>query len=401
LQPAARQERFLWRSIKSKDSEMTQFFGANKFKFGVFGLNCAGGMTPSRAPERWRANWTEMVKVAQMADDAGIEFLLPIAKWHGLGGEADMWGRSFETFTQAAALGALTENIGVFVTAHVSLLTPAFAAKAIATIDHVTNGRAGLNVVCGWNPDEFKLHGITLDGEHRYARGLEWFKIYDKLLAGGPDFDWKSDLFDMQGLKTDPLPVQPRPPVMSAAQSGDGQNFAAEIADILFTAMYSFEQIAETLERVGHLEQTYNRRPDVYVTTQFVCRPTRKEAEEYAHYYAVEMADPDAVSYFARQRAGTISSSTKKGETASDRAVKALSKPESRSYPGMFPSQYPLIGTPDDIVAQLTRLADMGVAGSTLVFLNYLEEMPYFLQEVLPRMEKSGLRRPYVAPSTS
>src|ERR1700730_735059 len=126
---------------------MAGSFGSNRFKFGVFGINCSGGMTPSRAPERCRADWDEMVAVAQMADEAGVEFLLPIAKWHGLGGEADMWGRSFETFTQASALGALTKHTGLFVTAHVSLVTPAFAAKAIATIDHVTQGRAGLNVL--------------------------------------------------------------------------------------------------------------------------------------------------------------------------------------------------------------------------------------------------------------
>ena len=229
---------------------MGRFFGSNRFKFGLFGLNCSGGMTPSRAPERWRADWKDIVKVAQLADEAGVEFLLPIAKWRGLGGEANMWGRSFETFTQAAALGALTRRVGVFVTAHISLITPAFAAKAVATIDHVTQGRAGLNIVCGWNPDEFRLHGISLEGGDRYSRGLEWFRIYDKLLDGGPPFDWTSDTFDMRGLSTDPLPVQrPRPPVMSAAQSGDAQLFAAQVADILFTAMYSFEQVEETTKR--------------------------------------------------------------------------------------------------------------------------------------------------------
>ena len=380
-------------SYQSKGMVVTTFFGDNRFKFGVFGLNCAGGMTPSRAPERWRAEWDDMVAVARMADDAGIEFILPIAKWHGLGGQADMWGRSFETFTQAAALGALTKTIGVFVTAHVSLITPAFAAKAIATIDHVTHGRAGLNVVCGWNPDEFKLHGVTLDGEHRYGRGLEWFKIYDKLLEGGPDFDWTTDMFDMRGLSTNPLPVQrPRPAVMSAAQSGDGQAFAAQIADILFTAMYSFDQVADTLSRVGGLAKAHHRRPDVYVTTQMVCRPTRKEAEDYAHYYAVDMADLDAVSYFARQKASTASTSTKVGETSTDRVFATSTGVPDRRYPGMFPSQYPIVGAPDDIVTQLERLADMGVAGSTLVFLNYRDEMPYFVQEVLPRMERRGLR---------
>jgi dimethylsulfone monooxygenase len=373
---------------------MGQFFGANTFKFGLFGLNCAGGMTPSCAAERWRADWDEIVAVATMADDVGVEFLLPIAKWHGLGGKANMWGRSFETFTQAAALGALTKNIGIFVTAHVSLITPAFAAKAIATVDHASHGRAGLNIVCGWNPDEFKLHGVTLNGERRYDRGIEWFKIYTKLLEGGPEFDWKGDFFDMPGLSTDPLPVQqPRPPVMSAAQSGDGQVFAAQAADILFTSMQSVEQARDTLERSHRLAETYGRRPDVYVQTQLVCKPTRKEAEEYAHYYAVDMADPDALAYFARQKATTVSASTKTGDTAADRAVAAtLSGAQKRPFPGMFPGMYPIIGTPDDMVAEFEKLAALGIAGSTLVFLNYLDELPYFVQEVFPRMERAGLR---------
>ena len=102
------------------------FFGTNAYKFGLFGANCAGGMTLSAAPERWRADWDETVQAYQMADAAGIEFILPIAKWRGLGGKSDMWGRSFETFTHSAAVGAITQRIGVFVTAHIPIITPAF-----------------------------------------------------------------------------------------------------------------------------------------------------------------------------------------------------------------------------------------------------------------------------------
>jgi alkanesulfonate monooxygenase SsuD/methylene tetrahydromethanopterin reductase-like flavin-dependent oxidoreductase (luciferase family) len=374
---------------------MNQFFGNNRFKFALFGLNCSGGMTPSCAKERWRADWDEIVQVAYLADKAGIEILLPIAKWRGLGGKTDMWGRSFETFSQAAALGAITQYIGIFVTAHVSLITPAFAAKSIATIDHITHGRAGLNIVCGWNPDEFSLHGVTIDGERRYERGRDWFHIYDRLLEGGPEFDWTSEFFNMTGLATNPLPIQRRPPVMSAAQSGDGQIFAAEAADILFTSVKSLNQGAQTLARLRGLAQTYGRTPDVYIETQLVCKPTRKEAQEYAHYYAVEMADSDALAYFAKQRASTMSKSTKAGETNSDRVLKeGLSQTSKPAFPGMFPGMYPIIGTPDDMVTEFEKLANVGIAGSTLVFLNYLQELPFFVQEVFPRMERVGLRMP-------
>jgi alkanesulfonate monooxygenase SsuD/methylene tetrahydromethanopterin reductase-like flavin-dependent oxidoreductase (luciferase family) len=62
---------------------------------------------------------------------------------------------------------------------------------------------------------------------------------------------------------------------------------------------------------------------------------------------------------------------------------------------------YPIVGSPDDIVADIKKLAALGIAGSTLVFLNYEHELPYFIQEVFPRMEKIGLRAHAVAADTA
>ena len=155
------------------------------FKLGVFSANCDGGLTMSLAPERWRADWDDIVAMTRIADEAGMEFILPVAKWRGFQGKANIYGHSFETLTHGAALGALTRRIAIFSTVHVPLVTPAFGAKAIATIDHVTHGRAGLNIVCGWNQEEFDLHGVTIDQDRRYEHGLEWFKVWSRLLEGG------------------------------------------------------------------------------------------------------------------------------------------------------------------------------------------------------------------------
>jgi alkanesulfonate monooxygenase SsuD/methylene tetrahydromethanopterin reductase-like flavin-dependent oxidoreductase (luciferase family) len=82
-------------------------------------------------------------------------------------------------------------------------------------------------------------------------------------------------------------------------------------------------------------------------------------------------------------------------ETAADRAsVAKVSGMKDENYPGLFPSMYPIVGSPDDIVEQIGRLVELGVAGSTLVFLNYLDELPYFVAEVLPRLQRVGLRGP-------
>ncbi|WP_052816623.1 LLM class flavin-dependent oxidoreductase [Sphingobium fuliginis] len=73
--------------------------GANKLKLGLFGLNCSGGLTMTKAAERWDPSWRNNETAAKLADDAGLEFVLPIARWLGYKGETDTEGTTFETLT--------------------------------------------------------------------------------------------------------------------------------------------------------------------------------------------------------------------------------------------------------------------------------------------------------------
>ena len=109
---------------------LNPILGPNRFKFGLFNANCDGGFTISKAPERWQCEWDDVVKACVMADEAGIDFILPVAKWRGLSGEADNLGRSFETMTHSAAIGALTKRIGLFSTVHVPLARPLSSPNA-------------------------------------------------------------------------------------------------------------------------------------------------------------------------------------------------------------------------------------------------------------------------------
>jgi FMNH2-dependent dimethyl sulfone monooxygenase len=366
--------------------------GPNKFKLGLFNSNCDGGFAISKAPERWSCEWDDVVKASVMADEAGIDFILPVAKWRGLGGEADNLGRSFETMTHSAAIGAVTERIGLFATIHVPIVTPAFAAKSIATIDHVTHGRVGLNIVCGWNQDEFNVHGVTIDPDHRYDQGLEWFKIYAKLLEGGPLFDWEGQYYKLRGLTTNPLTVQrPRPPVMSAGFSPKGRDFAAQSADLLFTSVSNIERAPAIVKSVQDYATRYGRRIAVYTTCHIVCRPTRQDAEDFYYYYAEEMADRESLQYIVRQKEATAGSDTSKAERP-DTNPEANTRKRGKIYPGTFPGCYTIVGTPDDVADEMIEMSQAGLAGASICFLDYLAAMPYFIQEVLPRLERAGLR---------
>ena len=60
-------------------------------------------------PERWSGSWPDNLKLARMADEAGIDFLLPIARWKGYGGDTDYQGATLETLTWASGLLASTQ----------------------------------------------------------------------------------------------------------------------------------------------------------------------------------------------------------------------------------------------------------------------------------------------------
>ena len=367
-------------------------FGPNRFKLGVFSANCDGGLTMSLAPERWKADWDDIVAMCQLADEAGLEFILPVAKWRGYQGKANIYGRSFETMTHSAAIGALTKRICVFSTIHVPLVTPAFAAKAISTIDHISHGRAGLNIVCGWNQEEFDLHGVTIDQDQRYEHGLEWWQVWSKLLEGGPEFDWRGRFFDLRRLETDPVSIQrPRPLVMSAGFSPKGRDFAAQAADALFTSMSDIAQAPAMIANIAEHGGRYGRQIPVYAMAHVVCRPTRKEAEEFYHYFAEELADAEGQAYYRRQRgakAGTMS-----GETIERPLVNRIMRATGKRYDGAYPGTYPLVGAPDDIATDIAQMSAAGLAGCSIAFLDYLKEIPDFCAEVLPRLERQGLRR--------
>jgi alkanesulfonate monooxygenase SsuD/methylene tetrahydromethanopterin reductase-like flavin-dependent oxidoreductase (luciferase family) len=153
---------------------------------GLFSPNCDGGLAITKVPERWRATWENNLELAAMCDAAGIDFLLPIGRWRGHGGETNFQGSSLETLTWACGLLAQTSRLTVFATVHAPMIHPIVAAKQLVTIDHVSHGRLGLNLVCGWNEGEFQMFGQEQrEHDERYAYGQEWLDVVRLL--------WRSD----------------------------------------------------------------------------------------------------------------------------------------------------------------------------------------------------------------
>jgi FMNH2-dependent dimethyl sulfone monooxygenase len=353
---------------------------ANRFKLGVFSANADGGLTVTRVPERWPARWSEVVQAAQIADRAGIDFFLPIARWKGYGGELNSRQHSYETFTYAAALSGVTERIALFSTVHVPMVHPVFAAKALATVDQASNGRAGVNIVAGWNPDEFAMFGID-KVDAPYDQAGEWIDIITRLYAEDAPFDYEGTYYQLRGAATAPKPVRgTRPPVLNAAFSPPGRAFAAGHADFLFTTFKSIEAGRATIDDIAARSAQTGRQVGVYTTTHVVCRPSRAEAEDYYEHYAVTMADNAALDYMI----GTQSANASNHDEETYRL--------RRKWFAGGAGTYPLIGTPEDIAEQMVEMSRAGFAGTTVSFVNFLNELPYFCEGVLPLLQRAGLR---------
>jgi alkanesulfonate monooxygenase SsuD/methylene tetrahydromethanopterin reductase-like flavin-dependent oxidoreductase (luciferase family) len=353
--------------------------GPNRLKLGVFSANADGGLTLTRVPERWPATWQGIVETARLADRAGLEFFLPIARWKGFGGEMNSREWSFETLT-FAALAGVTERIALFSTVHVPMVHPVFAAKALATVDHASNGRAGLNIVCGWNPEEFDAFGLTMI-EDRYEQGLEWFEILRRIQADTGPFDFDGKYYHLKNVSGRPPPVQrPRTVTLNAAFSPPGRDFAAKAADFLFTSMTDVQKGRAQIDDIAGRAAKAGREVGVYTTCHVVCRPTQAEAEDYYEHYAVTMQDTASVDHYMGN----------KEKFSGSHAAEDYRIHRKRFAAGA--GTYPLVGTPAHIATELQRISEAGFAGTTVSFVNFTAELPYFLATVLPLLREAGLR---------
>ncbi|QXQ08447.1 LLM class flavin-dependent oxidoreductase [Sphingosinicellaceae bacterium] len=357
---------------------------ADHFKLGTFASNCSGGMSVTTVPERWSGSWDDNLRLARLLDAADIDFMLPIARWIGYGGATNFHGNVLETMTWAAGLLAATSHIDIFATIHTVANHPVIVAKQMATIDAIGHGRAGLNIVAGWNEPEYRALGMTLPQDHetRYAYAQQWFDVVEALWSRDGAFDWNTEHFKLAGVHGDPKPLFGRPPIISAAGSEIGRDFAIRNADFLFTPTID---IARTTAEVVDLKaraRDAGRDIEVLTFAHVVCRPTEREALDYVARFAGDAIDMPALDNLVRLQ-----------------FAHAQSFPHDllaliRDRMGMGHGGYPLIGTPEQVAEGLIALHAAGLGGTTLSFVDYAEEFPYFRDTVLPMLEAAGLRQP-------
>jgi len=191
---------------------------------------------------------------------------------------------SFDPLTLLPALSMVTDHLGLIATASTTFETPYLIARRFASLDHISGGRAGLNLVTTSNPDAALNFGMTDQMEHgeRYRRAREFYNVVTGLWDSWADdafirdmesgdffdptklhtLDHKGEFFNVRGPLNIARPVQGWPLIVQAGASDAGRQLAAETAEMVFTSASRLEDAQAIYRDIKGRMAALGRDPD-------------------------------------------------------------------------------------------------------------------------------------------
>ena len=340
---------------------------------GVFLPIANGGWILSSTAPRLDGSFDYNREVAVLADRTGYDFIMSMAKWRGYGGATQHWRYSLDSQMTMAALAAVTSRVKVWTTVHVLLQNPAVTAKMIATLDRISGGRAGLNVVTGSYRGEFepmRAWRDHLDHDQRYDMAEEWVTVI-KRLWNEERVDFRGRFFTLEDCLSDPKPQRP-PFLICAGTSERGVRFTAAQTHAIFASGHDDAELRRICTRARTLAEEAGRRLRAYTLMTLVIGETDAEARAQEDYFRTGF---DAEACLGMMRAyGFLDAEMGRDNVFVQSARSAFMSPR-------------LVGSPETVAARLIDLIEgCGLDGVMLVFPDYLASMPVFAAEIMPRI---------------
>jgi pyrimidine oxygenase len=347
---------------------------------GVFIPIGNNGWLVSTTSPRYLPSFDLNKAIVQKAEAYGLDFALSMIKLHGYGGPTQYWDYNLESFTLMAGLAAVTSRIKLFASVAVLTMPPAIAARMAVTIDSISHGRFGLNIVTGWQKAEYEQMGIW-PGEkhyvHRYDFCAEYVKIMQELWATGQS-DFKGDYFTMDDCRLLPTP-QGKIPIICAAQSDRGTQFASEFGDYNFCASAGVNEPTRVAQSIARLVAANARTgrdvPALALTTIIADETDEAATAKWEHY--ITGTDFEALAW--RDAQATADPNPDPFSTARRRLSHGANRlPCSHGV---------LVGSFAKVAAMLDEMADVpGLRGVMLTFDDFLTGMDNFGKRIQPLM---------------
>ena len=319
-------------------------------------------------------------EVVLRAEKYGFDFALSMIKLRGFGGESGFWDQNLESFTLMAGLAAVTSRIKLYATVPTLVIPPAIAARMTSTIDSISNGRFGLNVITGWQRPEYSQMGLWPGDEYfarRYDFAAEYVQVMQELWTTGVS-NFKGEFFKMEDCRLSPRPQVPIK-LISAGQSDAGMKFIAKYADYNFVFGMGFNTptaCATTVERLQKASASSGRTVATYGLFMIITGETDAEAKAKWDLYKAG-ADHEALRWLTQQS----SADTKSG---ADTNVRHMSSEVSNVNLniGLLCGSYASVARMMDEIATVP-----GLAGVLLTFDEFVSGTEIFGQRIQPLMK--------------
>ncbi|WP_240416317.1 LLM class flavin-dependent oxidoreductase [Paenibacillus periandrae] len=341
----------------------------------------------------------------------------------------------FEPLTILSALAAVTDKIGVVGTLTVSYSEPFTVARQFASLDHISHGRAGWNIVTSWLEGSASNYSKEkhLDHDVRYRLAEEYLEVVKGLWDSWEDdafvrnketgefFDksklhtlnHKGEFFSVKGPLNISRSKQGQPPILQAGTSEDGRNFAAKNADIVYAGHQSFEETQQYYKDLKKRAIAFGRSADdisIIPNIRPIIGRTREEAEQkyqiYANLVTIENAlialgrpfnDHDFSVYPLDEPFPDLGEHGANSQQGSSERIKRTAKEQNltlRQTALLFSTpRGEFIGTPEQVADSIQKWFEEGAADGFIVGTGTTGALKDFVELVIPILQERGLFR--------
>jgi pyrimidine oxygenase len=354
-------------------------------KIGVFSpIGNNGWLISCNAPQ-YSPTFELNKAIIQMAENYDFDFALSMIKLRGFGGKTKFWEKNLESFTLMAGLAAVTSKIKIYATAATLTMPPAIVARMASTIDCISKGRFGVNLVTGWQKPEYHQMGLWPGDEYfgsRYKYLAEYVTVMKELWNTGK-CNLKGEFFTMNDCRLGPLPQKPIE-LICAGQSNAGIDFSAKHADYNFCfgkGVNTPKAFAPTAKIMKEASEKSGRKVACYALFMIIADKTDEAARaKWEHYKAG--ADQEALSWLSTQ-------AQQDKKSGKDTNVRQMSDPTSAVNINMGT----LVGSYENIAKMMDEISSVeGAEGVILTFDDFLEGIENFGKYIQPLM-KSRINR--------
>ncbi len=344
---------------------------------GIFLPVANGGWILSSTTPTLDGSYDYNRAAALLAEEIGLDFVMSMAKFRGYGGTTRHWESSLDSLVLMSALAAQTSRVKVWTTFHTLLQNPAVAAKMIATLDQVSHGRAGLNVVPGAYRGEFAQMGAwpgEVDHDQRYDLATEWLHAVKRLWQE-PSVTEHGRYFQLEDCQSFPKPVQrPRPFIVAAGMSERGMRFTIEETDAIFVGGRDDDELRATSLRAKAMAREAGRRLRTYSMLILVIENTDAQAAATVAHFR-EGFDAEAFGNLMRSY-GMIDAEIGRENAFTASARSAILAPHAA-------------GSPATVAERMGTLVETcSLDGLMLIFPDYIGGLRRFGADILPALRQ-------------